>query len=192
MFDQILDSLTKLDHQLFYLINTRWTSPLLDRFFPAITDLHKQDWFVALLSILTLSLLWPRYKFRSLLVFVGLLLSLATTDFLGNQLFKQRFERARPGDQQEVQAIVRSPYGGYSFISNHAANSFCFAAFVYCFATGAGSVFFVIAGLVAYSRVYNGVHFPIDILVGALFGIFIAQLWARALKRSRWLLGGTK
>jgi undecaprenyl-diphosphatase len=121
-----------------------------------------------------------------LLLFTGLLI--LCTDQLTN-LFKVQVGRLRPCYDQEVKTLMRlvkSTCGGrYSFFSGHASNSFALAVFF-------GLIFkptyhlhlpvlLFIAFLIAYSRVYIGVHFPLDIFVGAiagsLIGIGFHRLW---------------
>ena len=111
--------------------------------------------------------------------FVGLIFSLATSDLIGNYGFKKTFARPRPAETAGVVAIVRSNFGGYSFVSNHSTNMFNFATYTTAIVPAAALPVFGIAVLVAYSRVYNGVHFPSDILVGAILGALIGYVFSK-------------
>jgi undecaprenyl-diphosphatase len=121
-----------------------------------------------------------------LLLFTGLLI--LCTDQLTN-LVKVQVGRLRPCYDEEIKSLVRlvknSCGGRYSFFSGHASNSFALAVFF-------GSIFkpvspyiskivLFIAFLIAYSRVYIGVHFPLDIFIGAVFGSLMGwgffRLW---------------
>jgi undecaprenyl-diphosphatase len=110
------------------------------------------------------------------------------TDQLTN-LFKVQVGRLRPCYDEEIKTLVRlvkpSCGGRYSFFSGHASNSFALAVFFglifkesYRFLL---PILLFIAFLIAYSRVYIGVHFPLDIFVGAvagsLIGIGFFRLW---------------
>ena len=79
--------------------------------------------------------------------------------------------------------LVKSSCGGkYSYFSGHASNSFAIATFfVVLFAKRfrAMRLLFVIATLVAYSRIYIGVHYPLDVISGAVFGAFAGWLFAK-------------
>lgn len=174
-----MNYLYELDIHLLITINRHWTHPWLDVFFPFITDLHKGPWFFWIVVPLIFgSLLW-RYGRSSLMIFVILLMALGTADLVGNHAFKKPVARARPGDGvHKEMVIVRSPYGGYSFTSNHAANMFCLAKYVSDFLPQSRVIFYPVATLVAYSRVYNGVHYPSDVLGGGVLGWLIGWMYS--------------
>ena len=104
----------------------------------------------------------------------------------GTYVFKHGFERLRPCNDPEftdhVRLVIKHCGGGYSFLSNHAANHFGMAVFFFItlrhvFRKWAWLVF-VWAGLIAFAQVYVGVHYPLDVLCGALLGMVfgIAQV----------------
>ena len=92
-------------------------------------------------------------------------------------------QKDRPFQNTELNVIKKSPaHDGKSFYSNHAANMFCLAAYTGSFFPPAKLVLIPFAALVAYSRVYNGVHYPSDVLVGSLMGLLIGSLVAYFIK----------
>ncbi len=115
------------------------------------------------------------FRVRGLGYLAILFLTVGICDWTGTQLFKHRFERPRPAATAGVQVIERSPSSGYGFISNHAANMTCFAAIAGYLLPGFARVFFLLALLVSYSRIYNGAHFPADVVVGMIWGFFIGR-----------------
>jgi undecaprenyl-diphosphatase len=144
------------------------TNPFFDVLFPAITDLHKtyvfQVVFVPLVFLFWLFL----YSLRGAVMFLLMLITLGISDMCG--AFVKRFwQRPRPFSV-ETEFIQRSAAGGFSFPSNHALNMFCAAFFLSTLFPKYRILFFVFATLVALSRVYNGVHYPSDVIGGALIG----------------------
>ncbi|WP_343487736.1 phosphatase PAP2 family protein [Allomuricauda sp. d1] len=115
------------------------------------------------------------YKVLTLLVMLLFVLSLT-------YLTKEWVARLRPNNDTQVNTLIRilqSPHD-YSFFSGHAASSFSITTLVYLFLRKKMAwtwVFFLWPILFALSRIFVGVHFPIDILVGMLVGITSAALF---------------
>lgn len=111
---------------------------------------------------------------------------ITVTDQLSN-FFKYGVARLRPCHDPEIaplMRLVKSSCGGqYGYFSAHAANSFAtavfFGALLKSSKRGIGVFLVLWAALVAYSRVYLGVHFPLDILTGAVVGSFFGWLFVK-------------
>jgi undecaprenyl-diphosphatase len=174
----MLETLKQWDQSLLLNINLNWTNSFFDWLFPAITDLHHTIAFKFIfVPALFLFLLYKK-KVWGISFFLFLILSVATSDLIGGQVIKPTFQRLRP-PVAGLQVQLRSThYGGYSFPSNHSANMFSAATFVSIIAPPLGFVMYPVAALVAYSRVYCGVHYPGDVLFGALLGIIVGNLYA--------------
>ena len=172
-----MDFLIHLDHTLFIIINQKLASSWQDAFFPFITDLHRQVWFKLIFYPVILAIFSFKYKKLALIYFLFCLLSVGVTDFTGNVIFKRNVERQRPFEVPELKVIKRSSAHGQSFISNHSANMFAFATFASAFIPAGRFLFFAFAGIIAYSRVYNGVHFPLDVACGSMWCISISLLF---------------
>ncbi|MGZ3771835.1 MAG: phosphatase PAP2 family protein, partial [Bdellovibrio sp.] len=126
----MLDFILGLDKSLFVLINSQWTAPWADLFFPFITDLHKTVLFITVFVPLVLgTFIWRRGLKKGLIIFFFCLLSIGASDGFGNYAFKKTVQRPRPAETQGLEVKVRAPFGGYSFVSNHANNMFNFATF---------------------------------------------------------------
>lgn len=123
-----------------------------------------------------LALLWRRP-----LVFV----QVAVADLVANLLasaVKAAVGRARPSAVHAYpKPLVHAPLTG-SFPSGHAATAFACATTLTFFLPRWAPAFFVLAAAIAWSRVYNGVHYPLDVLAGALLGVLVAIAL-------RWLVG---
>lgn len=123
-----------------------------------------------------------KYKWKTVIigVFIGLLFLLA--DQISVQLFKNVFERLRPCHNPEITSmvhIINNHCGGrFGFVSSHAANSFALAIFTGLLLKNHYRFIFPVivfwAVLVSYSRIYVGVHYPADILGGAILGTAVA------------------
>ena len=105
---------------------------------------------------------------------------------IGTRVFKHVYQRLRPCSDPaffpNVRMILKDCAGGFSFISNHAANNFGLAAFVF-FTVGKyfGKWFHIIwlwPLAVSYGQIYVGVHYPTDVFAGCLLGLFIGWLTA--------------
>lgn len=161
--------LTNLDYSVFKLINSELINPFFDIFFVWITDLHKTAVFKFTVIPLVAFLFIRKFKREGVTLFLILILSLSVNDFVGGQV-KNIIERPRPEFNTSIAVIKRSEAGSFSFYSNHASNMFTFATFTSQFIPQIKIPLFIVAVLVSYSRVYNGVHYPSDILTGALIG----------------------
>lgn len=169
MFEYLLE----LDRQLLLLINKAWAHPLLDSFLPWWTDLNRSPLFwVTLVGSLSLGL-YRAQGLNGLKVLAFCFLVVGLSDAIGGQVLKPLINRPRP-PFQGIDVLLRAPTaGGGSFPSNHAMNTFCLAAFLGVLFPQTRKWLFPIAGITAYSRVYSGVHFPSDVLGGALLGSLI-------------------
>jgi undecaprenyl-diphosphatase len=145
------------------------------------------------LYALFLFALWKQYKKNTWLIIVFVALLIFLSDQISVHFFKDVFQRLRPCHQPELDGmvhIVNNKCGGqYGFYSSHASNIFALATFVLSLMKRKNLFFtFLIllwAAVIAYSRVYLGVHYPGDVLAGALagsiLGLWLASLCKRAM-----------
>ncbi len=155
----------EIDTAIFYFINNSMHIRAID---PVMVFITK---WPPLIFLITLLLIIPKYRSRIILPFVLSLVAFGLSDLTGNY-FKHFFERERPFLVLEhVNQLVSA--GSFSFPSNHAANSFAFASGMAFFFRRAAVPFLLIAAIVAFSRVYVGVHYPSDILAGSMLGIVV-------------------
>ena len=177
--------LEALDQKLFLLINNQTANALFDGFFPWWTDFQKSAWFLFMVLPTLLVLLFLRRKLKGLLVFLGALATASLADFLSSEVLKEFFQRPRPL-QSEIasQVILRGPdQGGYSLPSSPALAAFAFVVFLSVYFPKARVPLLVLASLTAYSRVYCGVHFPGDVIAGAIFGSLLGFVLAFVTKK---------
>lgn len=120
--------------------------------------------------LLLLGVKGRKWSNRGLLV----LLSLAFNMVICNLLLKPLVARTRPYDLLGYEILVRR-LGDYSFPSGHTSASFAAATAIYAIDRRWGAAAYVLAALIGFSRLYLGVHFPTDVLAGAVVGILAAK-----------------
>lgn len=183
-----MNGLLELDRTLFILLNQQWIHPILDRVMPFVTDFD--HWRIPVILALLVALARGRTETRLGILFA--ILAVVVADQIASSGIKPMVERARPF---EVIENTRKLIGAhnFSFPSSHAANTF--AAGVFLALRFARFRFLLIIPLVvAYSRVYVGVHYPLDVAAGALLGAVIGAGFAALevasrirLERRHWL-----
>lgn len=143
----------------------------MDGFWKFITMLGNSGWFWLVLSIL---LIIPK---RTRRIGITALIALAVGALITNVVLKNVIARARPYEVIDGLKRIIGPQSDYSFPSGHTCASFA-AACVYfrMMPKKYGIPFVILAGLIAFSRLYVGVHFPTDVIGGLLIGVFSS--WA--------------
>ncbi|AKQ45507.1 PA-phosphatase [Rufibacter radiotolerans] len=123
------------------------------------------------------------YKRRGWLMVLCLGAAVGLADYISSGILKPYFARLRPCHDQLLNGVVDAIDGcggRFGFVSSHAANAFAVAIFVYMLLPHRQwhlkGVLLVWAVAISYSRVYLGVHYPGDVLAGALLGIGAAHL----------------
>jgi len=171
-----MQQLINLDRTLFERINGQWTHPWLDQVFPVLTDLH-QIWWISFLLLPAIVLFWIwRQRARSAVFLLMLISAIALSDMVSYRIIKPSINRSRP-EFSGVQVQLRThSHTGRSFPSNHAANNFAAATILTVAFPTFAPAFFAAALIVAYSRIYVGVHYPLDVIGGASLGIAMAAL----------------
>jgi undecaprenyl-diphosphatase len=185
----LIDFLYSLDRSLFHVCNQTLQNAVFDVVMPFVTDLNKNP--VALLAV---GLLWL------LLVFKGgkggriaallLIPAIAFSDQFNSSILKHLVDRARPCQVLANVHLLVSCGSGYSFPSSHAVNNFAGAIVLSYFLPRWTWAFFSFASIVAFSRIYVGVHFPSDVLAGAIIGMICGSLVILLFRAGEtWLMG---
>lgn len=168
----MIEQLIQHDKELFLLLNNLGTETW-DKLWLLITNKFT---FVPLYGFL-LFLMYKKFGLKALLYFIIIIVLMITfTDQITN-VFKRGFERLRPCKTEGIMEQMRYiavRCGQFSFFSGHSSNSMAAAVFGgLLLRPHIKNLIFILlfwSAIVAYSRIYVGVHFPIDIICGMLFG----------------------
>ncbi len=167
-----------MDAAIFHFVNTTLSNAAFDQFFPWFTNIHKEPAFVYLILPILLVFVFYRFRWKGLgAIALGALLTWGLDVFIA-QVIKPLFLRPRPFDAIETILRTGKP-GSSSFPSGHAADSAFLAAYLSTLHPKAVWACGLVAFLIAFSRIYNGVHYPGDVGAGALLGITLGVLAAR-------------
>ena len=170
----MIDALYSIDLYIFYFFNHTLSVGFLDKFFTIITNVN--NWYIAYFILLGIS--WKKGGLRGKLAVIGIVLLIIVTDQTGYRLLKEFFARPRPC--QAIQDVITPTgcTGTYSFPSNHALNNFAAAIFFTKLFPKLKWILFISASLVAISRVYLGLHYPSDIIGGAIIGLAFGYVFS--------------
>lgn len=180
----MLQEIARLDRELFIFLNSLH-HPFLDPVMQAVSS--KYFWVPFYLAIIG----WVIYHFRrkAFLLLPMLVVNIALADSISSRFFKPFFGRLRPCHDFNLYGLIRfidGCGGKFGFLSSHAANSFALASIMYLLLHPRLKryriLFFAWAFLVSYSRIYLGVHYPADVLLGGLLGVVLGWLTYRAYK----------
>ena len=175
----MIEKILELDEKLFLYLNNLG-NPSWDWFWLLITD----KWTAIPLYALLLYLIFKRYGVKGTIISLVMIALLITcTDQLAN-LFKHGFERPRPCRQEGVMEYARFiavRCGRFGYFSAHASSTFALAIFSGLILKKAYPKLIYImlfwALVVGYSRIYVGVHYPLDVITGMLIGAFLGYLF---------------
>ena len=191
----MLEKELQFERDLFFSLNGS-DSAFWDNFFYTITN--PRTWilfYICFLCLFIYRIVYKKEWKEIICVLIAILILVLLTDRISSGFFKPVFQRLRPTHHPDFMEQVKTVFnyrgGDYGFISGHAANAFGFATF--CALIFRNRVFtftiFLYAILHAYSRIYLGVHFISDVVVGAIVGMLLAGFvyllynWVRR----RWL-----
>jgi len=171
----VIDILQKTDTQLFIFLNSIFSTTLLNYFFVAITDAR----FWILPAIVAATLFIKLEHNKALTVLLLALVTLAIADPVSSQIFKPLLHRPRPCHPDFFVNSAHMLFGfksSLSFPSSHSTNMFALAFIFTKFYKSRWIWFFSFATLIGFSRIYVGVHYPGDVLGGAILGVIIAWI----------------
>ncbi len=174
-----MSTLIELDQELFFIINQNWQNA----FFDAVLAYWRNKYFWIPLYLFMLSFILINLKWKGWYMILGIALTIGIADTTSSKLIKPTIKRLRPCRDLEIKDqvhVIVHCGSGYSFTSSHATNHFALATFLIL---TLGAVFKWIriplllwAATISIAQVYVGVHYPLDIIGGALLGTLIGIL----------------
>jgi len=180
------------DRTVLRYINARWQNPFFDWLFPIIRN---GDIWIPLYLFLVLFVL-INYKKTGWWWLLAAACTPVLTDLISSHLIKEHIYRLRPCNDPSLASWLRVYPGIYrpessSFTSSHAANHFGMAVFLFLtLKNKIGKVawlFFIWAAAICYAQMYVGVHYPFDIICGALVGSLVGYTTATIFNKSKTL-----
>lgn len=181
------DIILNIDSQFFLFLN-KLHAPLLDQLMLIISyNYYLMLGFLMFMSFLSVKV----YKKKFIGLFFILLVCFGLSDSISTRVFKDNFKRLRPCHQPAITESVhlagKNCWGGkFGFVSSHAANTFAVSTFFFLILKNYYSftwLVFLYSSLVAYSRIYLGKHYPLDIICGGILGALISYCAYRLVKR---------
>tara|TARA_B100000989_G_scaffold278160_1_gene239677 strand:+ start:1325 stop:1912 length:588 start_codon:yes stop_codon:yes gene_type:complete len=176
----MIEEILRLDTKLFLYLNNLGT-PEFDTFWITLSKIEANILMYFFLICLSLYVQKIRPKILNIFYLIFVIALMITITDQGANLFKDSFQRLRPCYNESLKdslRLVKENCGGkYGFFSAHASNSFSLAIFFGLLFKNKIRYIILLtlayASLISFSRIYLGVHFPIDIIIGSSFGLCV-------------------
>ncbi|WP_313294609.1 phosphatase PAP2 family protein [Faecalispora jeddahensis] len=163
-----MPAIQRIDNTAFNFIHNNLRFPVFDKIMPVVSWIGNNG--VCWIATALLFLVSKKYRAAGI-VMIG---ALAFCALIGNFVLKPLTTRIRPCNiHTEVTLLIPRP-SDFSFPSGHTASSFAAATVIYMTNTRLGTLGFVLATLIAFSRIYLYVHYLSDIVAGIIMGIGLA------------------
>ncbi len=177
----LLQQLLHFDYEMMIYVNRIWVHPVIDN----LALFMRESIFHVPLYIFILIYVIQRFGVKGVWWFLGAISIVAISDLVSSHIIKDYFDRPRPCRDpilvHQIRFLAKYCGANGSFTSSHAVNHFAFASYAF-FTLGKTNrwvkYLFLWAGVIAYSQVYVGVHFPSDVLFGAILGMLFG--WGAA------------
>ncbi|MBX2954744.1 MAG: phosphatase PAP2 family protein [Cyclobacteriaceae bacterium] len=179
-----MESIAALDTQVFFFLNglhTTWLDPIMYYLTNTLTSLP--------VYILIIYLLFKKFRSKIWIPLICIIACIALTDQITSGIMKPAFARLRPTHEpllaEKVHTVNNYKGGRFGFASSHASNTSGIAMFTFLLFRNQYrtiGLLFIWAGLISYTRIYLGVHYPGDILVGAGIGLVCGLILSKIFK----------
>jgi membrane-associated phospholipid phosphatase len=178
----LLEKILHADYWLMLRINKDWTSPWFDK----IALFARESYLYVPFYLFLAMFMIMNFGKKGAWWVVTVLAMAGLNDLISSQVIKEIFDRPRPCRDPMMASQIRliARYCGMngSFISSHASNHFAAATFIFQtlkFLSSKWALVFIWAAIISYAQVYVGVHYPSDVICGAVFGIAMGYMASR-------------
>lgn len=161
------------DITILNFIETYCRSPLMDAVMPFISSLGNYGFIWILAAVIMICI--PKYRKYG----IALLCIIIVSSIIGNIILKPLIGRARPFSTYPIYNLLIAPPTDFSFPSGHTVASFASAVLFLKLNKTLGILAFILASLIAFSRLYLYVHYPTDVIAGIFLGILCSSLICR-------------
>lgn len=180
----MLEALENLDRSLFIYLNSKHSG-----FWDVIMVAVSERVFWIPFYILIVGYIIYTYRIKGLILLALLGVTVIAADQISASLIKPYFARLRPCHELSLENLINvvdGCGGKFGFLSSHATNFFALAVYLNLTLSKKYKYFKIFlliwAAFISYSRVYLGVHYPGDIISGALLGTLLAYLFSKIYK----------
>lgn len=177
-----MEPIIKFDHQLFHFVNSSLGNPVFDFLMPLLRN--KLIWIP--LYIIIIYSFFKNFGKQGFYITLFLIACVGFADFTSASIIKKIVKRDRPCNEISYKKEVNSRVScgtGYSFPSSHATDHFTIAVFIISLFKRKSNyilpAFLIWATLISFAQVYVGVHFPLDVISGGIYGSIIGFLFAK-------------
>jgi len=169
MLEELLSFIQEIDFHILNLIQQYFKNVFMDRFMVFITTLGNRGIIWLVISLL----LMIRKEYRKIGIYS--IMALIFVTILGELVLKNIVDRVRPFEiKEQMELLIKKPASS-SFPSGHTASSFTMAGVLSHKVKKYKTIFYIIASLVAFSRLYLFVHNPTDIVAGIVLGVICSN-----------------
>lgn len=163
-----MDIIREIDFMVLEYIREHLRNGFLDNIMPVVTAFGNMGMFWVVVALIISAK--RKYRKCSITMMIGMILGV----ILGNFVVKNIVRRDRPCWINEIGDMLIANPQDFSFPSGHTMSSFIAATILFYYDKRLGVPSFGVALLIAFSRMYLYVHFPTDIIGGAMLGVGIA------------------
>jgi membrane-associated phospholipid phosphatase len=181
----LLKQILHTDRWLFTRINQDWTSSFADSVFPFLREAELWTPFYLFLWVF----ITVNFRKKGWFWALSLIMTAIISDLISSSIIKNLVIRTRPCRDlsliDSIRFLVNYCPSSSSFVSSHACNHFAIATFIYLTLRSTSRwwvLIFVWAALISYAQVYVGVHYPGDIICGAILGSLIGLTTSRVFR----------